>query len=130
MRITASLLSNASQYTPSGGSINISLDLADEEGFLQLTVVDTGLPISAERTSCGQSFRTESIRLAKAQGSDLELYATRSLVELHGGRFWFESGADRGGIFHVTFPIAEQLTVMTHETTTTTDARTTCLKGE
>lgn len=130
VQITANLLSNASNYTPPGGSINVSLGLAEEEDFLHLTVTDTGLPISEDQTPCGQSFRTENIRLAKAKGNDLALYATRSLVELHGGRFWFESGPDSGGIFHVTFPIAEQLTVMAHETATPTNTHTTCLKGE
>ena len=136
VQIAANLLSNASKYTPTGGSIDVNLDLADEKGFLQLTVADTGLPIAEDQTSCGQcsspgrSFRTEDNRLAKAQGDELEFYATRSLVELHGGRFWLESGADGGGIFHATFPIAEPLNVTANEVTTITDTRATCLKGD
>ena len=45
--------------------------------------------------------------LTGANGAGMGLYITRSLVELHGGRIWFESDLGKGSAFHVTFPIAD-----------------------
>ncbi|MGC8782286.1 MAG: sensor histidine kinase, partial [Anaerolineae bacterium] len=82
---------------------------AREEGFLQVTVTDEGAGISEEDR---QRIFDPFYRAARAVGSGiagvgLGLYIARALVELHGGRLWFDSAVGRGSAFHVTFPIAE-----------------------
>jgi signal transduction histidine kinase len=37
--------------------------------------------------------------------SNLGLCLVCSLVKLHGGRTWFESGSGKGSSFYATFPI-------------------------
>jgi signal transduction histidine kinase len=109
-QIIGNLLSNASKYTPQGGLITISLVPAEEESFLQVSVADNGLGISAEDQAklFDRFFRTESAQLTAANGAGLGLYITRSLVELHGGCIWFESEPGQGSTFYVTFPIADR----------------------
>ena len=109
-QIIGNLLSNASKYTPQGGLITVSLGLAEEEGFLQLSVIDNGVGIPAEDQPklFDRFFRAKSALLTGIGGAGLGLHITRSLVELHGGRIWFESAPDKGSTFHVTFPIAER----------------------
>lgn len=109
-QIIGNLLSNASKYTPSGGLIAINIVPAQEEGFLQVSVIDNGIGIAGEEQPklFKRFFRAQSSALVKASGAGLGLHITRSLVELHGGRIWFESELDRGSAFHVTFPIAGQ----------------------
>jgi signal transduction histidine kinase len=51
-------------------------------------------------------FCAGSASLTRAGGAGLGLYVTRSLVELHGGRVWFDSELDKGSTFYVTFPVA------------------------
>jgi signal transduction histidine kinase len=108
-QIIGNLLSNASKYTPQGGLIVISLVPAEEEGFLQVSVADTGVGISAEDQAklFDRFFRAGSASLTGASGVGLGLHITRSLVELHGGRIWFESEPDKGSTFYVTFPTAD-----------------------
>jgi len=110
VQIIGNLVSNASKYTPQGGLITVSLGLADEEGFLQLSVMDDGVGIPAEDQPkmFNRFFRAKSALLTGVGGAGLGLHITRSLVELHGGRIWFESAPDEGSTFHVTFPISEQ----------------------
>jgi signal transduction histidine kinase len=108
-QIISNLLDNASKYTPDGGSIGIGVASADEDGFVQLFVTDNGVGISPEDQGklFSRFFRAGSASLTGAGGAGLGLYITRSLVELHGGRIWFESEPDQGSTFHVTFPVAE-----------------------
>jgi signal transduction histidine kinase len=107
-QIISNLLSNASKYTPDGGSITIGVTSADEDGFLQLFVADNGVGISPEDQDklFTRFFRAGSARLTGAGGAGLGLYITRSLVELHGGRIWFKSELNQGSTFYVTFPLA------------------------
>jgi signal transduction histidine kinase len=111
-QIIGNLLSNASKYTPEGGLITLSVAYATEEGFLQLCVSDTGVGISAadQDRLFQRFFRAESAQLTGASGAGLGLHITRSLVELHGGRIWFETELNKGSTFCVTFPIADRPT--------------------
>ncbi|PKO21343.1 MAG: hypothetical protein CVU38_15235 [Chloroflexi bacterium HGW-Chloroflexi-1] len=109
MQIIGNLLSNASKYTPAGGGITLSLSLAEEPGFLQVAVADNGVGIAlTDQTKLFERFfRADSATRTGAGGAGLGLYIVRSLVELHGGRVWFESALNRGSTFFVTFPIAD-----------------------
>ncbi len=111
-QIVGNLLSNANKYTPHGGSITISVEPAEEEGFLQVAVTDNGvgIPDEDQQRLFDLFFRAESAHLVDAGGAGLGLFITRSLVELHGGRIWFESEVDHGSTFYVTFPVAGTLT--------------------
>jgi len=42
-----------------------------------------------------------------ASGTGLGLSITKSLVEMQGGRIWFESRQGSGTTFHFTVPIVE-----------------------
>jgi signal transduction histidine kinase len=108
-QVIRNLLSNASKYTPQRGLISVSLALAEEEGFLRVSVADNGAGIPAEDQPklFARFFRARNAALSSASGAGLGLYITRSLVELHGGRTWFESEPGEGSTFYVTFPIAE-----------------------
>jgi len=108
-QIVGNLLSNAIKYSRPDGHIRISVTLAEEEGFLQLTVADNGVGIGPEDQDklFNRFFRAASATRTRAGGAGLGLYITRSLVELHGGRIWFESTLNKGSAFHVTLPIAE-----------------------
>ena len=107
--IVGNLLSNAIKYTPRGGHIRIGIDRAEEDGFLQVSVVDDGVGIGPEDQDMlfKRFFRAASATETRASGAGLGLYITRSLVELQGGRIWFESKLNEGSAFHVTLPIAE-----------------------
>ena len=107
-QIMGNLVSNAVKYTFEGGLITISLALAEEEGFIQMSVADNGVGISAKDQAglFKRFFRAENASLTGASGTGLGLYITRSLVELQGGRIWFESELNKGSTFNVTFSTA------------------------
>lgn len=108
-QIIGNLISNATKYTPAGGRIEIQLERAADEGFLQIAVRDTGvgIPAAEQKKLFERFFRASSASAAGALGAGLGLHITRALVELHGGRIWLESEAGQGAAFFVTFPISD-----------------------
>ena len=108
-QIIGNLISNATKYTPAGGRIEIQLERAADEGFLQIAVRDTGvgIPAAEQKKLFARFFRASSASAAGALGAGLGLHITRALVELHGGRIWLESEAGQGAAFFVTFPITD-----------------------
>jgi signal transduction histidine kinase len=109
-QIIGNLLSNASKYTPQGGQIVVTVRPAEEDGFIKVSVADTGvgIPVEDQPKLFTRFFRAQSAVLTRASGAGLGLYIVRSLIELHGGRIWFESELGKGSTFYVTFPIADR----------------------
>jgi signal transduction histidine kinase len=109
-QIVGNLLSNASKYTPQGGWIAITVGPAEEDGFLEVSVADNGvgIPTKDQPRLFDRFFRAQSAVLTGASGAGLGLHIARSLIELHGGRIWFESELSKGSTFHVTFPVADE----------------------
>ena len=108
LQIVTNLLSNAIKYTPDRGTITITIRECPEQGVLQLSIHDTGIGIPPEdQPKMFQSFyRAGNVFRTGASGTGLGLNITRSLVELHGGKIWFESTQGAGSTFYFTLPLA------------------------
>jgi signal transduction histidine kinase len=115
-QVLTNLVSNAHKYTPEGGKIVVGAQATanqwDSEGAKQvvhLWVKDNGIGIGVEdQTKIFQKFfRSEDSKAREAPGTGLGLNITKSLVEMQGGRIWFESEYRKGTTFHFTIPVAE-----------------------
>jgi signal transduction histidine kinase len=115
-QVLTNLVSNAHKYTPEGGHILIGAEEAenqwDPEGarrVVHLWVKDNGIGISIEDQAkiFQKFFRSDDSKAREAPGTGLGLNITKSLVEMQGGRIWFESEFRRGTTFHFTVPVAE-----------------------
>jgi signal transduction histidine kinase len=113
-QIMTNLISNAHKYTRSGGALALGAELCLDEGgsdgieVIHIWVKDTGIGIPAEDHGkiFQEYFRTD-ISKDTASGTGLGLNITRRLVEMQGGRIWFESDVNKGTTFHFTVPVAE-----------------------
>lgn len=108
-QVVGNLLSNASKYSPADAEIVLEVAPAHEEGFLRVTVTDQGMGIPEEERPhiFDPFYRAPHAVQSGISGVGLGLYIARALVELHGGRLWFESTAGKGSAFHATFPTVE-----------------------
>jgi signal transduction histidine kinase len=99
------LVSNAIQYTPRGGRIEI--DLAIEGTSAVLRVADTGIGVSDEaRGQLFQEFyRSPEARKHFPDGTGLGLAITRRIVELHGGRIEVQSRPEGGTLFLIRLAV-------------------------
>ncbi|HET9914391.1 MAG TPA: GAF domain-containing protein [Anaerolineales bacterium] len=115
-QVLTNLVSNAHKYTPEGGVILVGAEAAnnqwDPEGARQVVhiwVKDNGIGINIEdQVKIFQKFfRSDDSKAREAPGTGLGLNITKSLVEMQGGRIWFDSEFRKGTTFHFTIPVAE-----------------------
>ena len=115
-QVLTNLVSNAYKYTPEGGKIVIGAEESDNqwdpEGakhVAHLWVQDNGIGINFEDQAriFQRFFRSEDTKAREAPGTGLGLNITKSLVEMQGGRIWFNSEFRRGTAFHFTIPVSE-----------------------
>jgi len=99
-QIVMALLSNALKFTPTGGSVRVSLDA--DATHVRLRVSDTGRGIAPELLPhVFDVFRRDE----RAPGLGLGLVMVRGLVALHGGTVEASSeGVERGATFTVRLP--------------------------
>ncbi|RMF07097.1 MAG: sensor histidine kinase [Alphaproteobacteria bacterium] len=104
-QICLNLLSNAIKFTPSGGTITLTVG-ATTDGGQYLSVRDTGPGIPEEEIPrVLQSFGQGSLAHQTAEGgTGLGLPIVRGLVELHGGTFHLQSKLRQGTEVIVTLP--------------------------
>ncbi|MCQ3937548.1 MAG: hypothetical protein DPW18_10950 [Chloroflexi bacterium] len=115
-QVLTNLVSNAIKYTPEGGSIRVGVEESanqwDPDGaprVLHLWVKDSGIGMTIEdqQKIFQKFFRSEDPKAREVPGTGLGLNITKSLVEMQGGRIWFESEYRMGTTFHFTIPVAE-----------------------
>lgn len=115
-QVLVNLISNAYKYTPTGGTITVSAREAENQWdpggarrVVHISVGDTGIGISEEdqKKIFQKFFRSEDPKTREVTGTGLGLNITRSLVEMQGGKIWFESQFRQGTTFHFTVPVSE-----------------------
>ncbi len=107
-QVVTNLMSNAMNYTPSGGTITLRTQCRKESGTLWvgLAVADTGPGISAEEQGrlFERFFRGEAAVQSKAPGSGLGLAICHEIVKLHGGRMTVACRPGLGSTFTAWLP--------------------------
>jgi two-component system CheB/CheR fusion protein len=109
-QVVWNLLTNAVKFTPSGGTVRISLSQHWEDG-IEIIVEDTGIGIRAEfLPHVFDRFRqADSSTTRQHSGLGLGLSIAKQLVELHGGTISAASeGEGRGAKFTVRLPRLER----------------------
>jgi signal transduction histidine kinase len=105
-QILANLVRNSLRHTPQGGLI--ALRAERQEGWIVISVEDTGEGIPAERIAhiFERFYRGDEARDRASGGAGLGLAIVRELVEAMGGDISVESTVGRGSNFSFRLPIA------------------------
>lgn len=99
------IVDNAIKYTPSGGSVDISV--AAYQLFCRINVTDTGIGISEEETAkiFSRFYRSQSV--SDKEGVGIGLYLAREIVSAGGGYIKVHSSPNFGSVFSVFLPMQE-----------------------
>jgi signal transduction histidine kinase len=115
-QILTNLVSNANKYTPPGGAIKIRgklteniWDLTGPSHVIHVEIRDSGIGMSEEdqKKVFDKFFRSEDQRVREHTGTGLGLSISQTLIELQGGKMWFESDPGSGSTFHFSIAIVE-----------------------
>jgi two-component system phosphate regulon sensor histidine kinase PhoR len=106
-RAICNLVENAIKYTPPGGAIEISTQLAGEE--VEIAVADNGpgVPEEDQPKLFQRFYRAYQPGTEGVPGTGLGLNLVKSVVELHGGTVSVESAPSEGSTFTIRLPTAE-----------------------
>lgn len=116
VQVLVNLLSNSHKYTPEGGTLQLGAeesanqwDPAGASRVVHIWIKDNGVGMTPEdqKKIFQQYFRTEYSK-DMATGTGLGLNITKRLVEMQGGKIWFESEFQKGTTFHFTIPVSEE----------------------
>lgn len=101
---TNNLMSNAMKFTAAGGTVGFAMTV--EEGDIVVAVSDTGIGIAPEEMShlFTKFHRGTSTLEYQYAGTGIGLYATKLMVEQHGGTITVDSTAGKGSTFTVRLP--------------------------
>ena len=109
-QILLNLLTNSVKFTPTGGTLTISA-IATETN-VHITVADTGIGIARkDMERLARPFEQIENQFSKTrEGTGLGLALTKSLIEMHNGRFEVDSVLGEGTTCTVILPIAQTAT--------------------
>lgn len=104
-QILYNLLSNAIKFTKENGQINIGYTY--DKKYVTLYVKDNGIGIDMKYKGkiFGKFVQLNNVYSKKESSTGLGLTITKELVELHGGKIWFESIVSAGTTFFVKLPL-------------------------
>ncbi len=105
-QILTNIVSNAIKYTQEGGAITVQA--VRKNGMIQIKVQDNGHGMTPEDQAklFSKFFRSADDKIREAPGTGLGLSITKNLIELQGGKVWFESEFRKGTSFYFTVPIS------------------------
>src|SRR3989344_2071228 len=104
--VLGNLISNAINYTEPGGTIEISIELKDEEVITHVKDTGKGIPKDLLPRLFTKFFRVQGGGAEQAsKGNGLGLYLSKAIVDLHHGKIWADSeGEGKGAIFSFSLP--------------------------
>lgn len=103
-RVLATLLSNATKLSPSGGNINLTV--RKRGGEVVVEVEDSGNGFTAEEVeNLFDVYHPTGADRQRVPEMKLGLALSKRLVELHKGRMWVQSSPGKGSTFALSLPL-------------------------
>lgn len=119
-RVLNNLISNAIKFSPVNSDIKV--EMYKNEKCVQILVKDQGIGIPDILKNKVFDVYSKSKKRTGTQGEKsfgIGLSISKQMVELLGGKIWFESDEGKGTVFYVEFPenvvVTEELTSPLHE---------------
>lgn len=108
LRVVLNLLTNAVKFTTAGRVVLTAAIVASPEELLFVSVADTGVGMSPERTACAGESPFSRCATSEGGGTGLGLYIARSFIEAAGGAWTVTSAPGVGTTISFVVPVSLQ----------------------
>ncbi|GAA5524995.1 sensor histidine kinase RcsC [Microbulbifer aestuariivivens] len=106
-QVVLNLAGNAVKYNCEGGRVVMNF-APQSEGWLRLSILDTGKGIPEERRAeVFEPFNRLGAEKSQIEGTGVGLAIAKRLTEAMGGRIDFDSHEDQGSVFWIEFPLID-----------------------
>lgn len=102
-QVLNNLLSNALKFTHENGTIEIQSIIQDDVAIVRLHDNGVGIPEQLQSTLFTKYAQAGSSTM-RVKGTGLGLYISKSIIDSHGGKIWFDSSDNKGTTFYFTLP--------------------------
>jgi signal transduction histidine kinase len=103
--IFQNLFGNAVEYTPARGKITCTAEKKDKEIIIGIKDTGIGIPEKQQKNVFQKLFRGDNTAREHSEGTGLELYITKAMVDALSGKIWFKSKEGEGTTFWVALPL-------------------------
>ncbi|MEO6509152.1 MAG: CHASE4 domain-containing protein [Patescibacteria group bacterium] len=100
------LFTNALKYSPVGSLISVHISKKEDAVVMELKDQGYGIPADQKIRLFEKFFRAENIRKVETEGTGLGLYLAKTILDVLGGKIWYESVENEGTTFWVSLPKA------------------------
>lgn len=116
-QVIHNIITNAVRYSPGNSSVSVAMEKRADEYIISVSDEGIGIPPEVQSRIFEKFFRADNARLVESEGSGIGLYISRMIMEVSGGKLWFESptlfkeiGGKKTGYgttFHFSIPISD-----------------------
>lgn len=104
--VVENIITNAVKYKPVRGKIEITLKKGGSRVVFSCKDNGIGIPEKDYKKVFSKFYRSERALELDSSGSGLGLYINKAIVELSGGKIWFEKNKGPGMTFYFSLPVA------------------------
>ena len=104
-QILKNLISNSMKFTPTDGTVNLTVDYQEEQLTFSVTDTGIGIPKDKQESIFGAFNQADGSTSRNYGGTGLGLSITANLVDLFKGKITVESEEGKGSKFTVTIPL-------------------------
>jgi signal transduction histidine kinase len=110
-RVMFNLITNAVKFSPMGGAVNVSLDVADDHAVFRCRDSGPGIPDEFRERVFERHFQVTGVTQRMSPGLGLGLAIAKEIVEAHAGSIVCQnlSETERGCEFVVRLPLADHI---------------------
>jgi signal transduction histidine kinase len=106
-QVLNNLINNGIKYTPAGGRVEVTAEVAADADPILVSVHDTGPGIANDEKEkiFEYLYQSDAAIDDSRKGLGIGLYICREIIERQGGRIWVDSRPGNGSTFNFTLPV-------------------------